>query len=111
MGANPKIQWVHKESPQPKLTRLLYGILIDKLQTSSYSLLSITLEYLISVGVRLLIFMIFSTQYALIPYHTFINFMINFQPIRLFHTVCFPFTYFLLFFPSKCSYYTREVSL
>ena len=32
-----------------------------------------TLDYLISVGVCLLIFPRFSTQHALIPYHTFIN--------------------------------------
>ena len=33
-----------------------------------------TLEYLINVGVRLLIFWQFSTHYALIPYPTFINY-------------------------------------
>ena len=57
-----------------------------------------TLEYPISIGVRLLIFPKFSTQHALIPYHTFINFNINFQPIRLFHTVCFSYSIFFAYF-------------
>ena len=34
---------------------------------------SCTLDYQISMGVHLLIFFRFSTQHALIPYHTFIN--------------------------------------
>ena len=57
-----------------------------------------TLEYPISVGVRLLIFPKFSTQHALIPYHTFINFIKNFQPIRLFHIVCFSYSIFFAYF-------------
>ena len=44
-----------------------------------------TLEYLIIVGVRLLIFWQFSSHYALIPYPTFINFGRNVHPIWLFH--------------------------
>ena len=55
-----------------------------------------TLEYPISMGVRLLIFPKFSTQHALIPYHTFINFMKKFQPKCLFHIVCF---FCIIFFP------------
>ena len=39
-----------------------------------------TLEYLIIVGVRLLIFWQFSSHYALIPYPTFINFAPNGHP-------------------------------
>ena len=50
------------------------------------------------MGVCLLIFPKFSTQHALIPYHTFINFNINFQPIRLFHTVCFSYVTFFAYF-------------
>ena len=42
---------------------------------------AITLEYLIIVGVRLLIFWQFSSHYALIPYPTFINFAPNVHPI------------------------------
>ena len=57
-----------------------------------------TLEYPISVGVCLLIFPKFSTQHALIPYHTFINFMKNFQPIRLIHIVCFSYSIFFAYF-------------
>ena len=45
----------------------------------------ITLDYLIIVGVRLLIFRQFSSHYALIPYPTFINFGRNVHPIWLFH--------------------------
>ena len=57
-----------------------------------------TLDYPISVGVRLLIFPKFSTQHTFIPYHTFINFNINFQPIRLFHTVYFSYGTFFAYF-------------
>ena len=39
------------------------------------------------MGVRLLIFTNFSTQHALIPYHTFIDFKANIHPIRLFYTI------------------------
>ena len=66
-----------------------------------------TLEYPISVGVRLLIFQKFSTQHALIPYHTFINFMKKFQPIRLFHIVWFSYS---IFFPWRCRIITQIVS-
>ena len=38
-----------------------------------------TLEYLINVGVRLLIFELNSTQLVLIPYHTFTSFGKIFQ--------------------------------
>ena len=44
-----------------------------------------SLEYLINVGVRLLIFWQFSSYYVLIPYPTFINSGRNVYPIRLFH--------------------------
>ena len=63
-----------------------------------FELQKCTLEYPISVGVCLLIFPKFSTQHTLIPYHTFINFNINFQPIRLFHTVCFSYGTFFAYF-------------
>ena len=44
-----------------------------------------TLDSLLSVGVCLLIFWKNSTQYALIPYHTFINFTQTILPIQLFY--------------------------
>ena len=59
------------------------------------------------MGVRLLIFPKFSTQHALIPYHTFINFMKKFQPIRLFHIVWFSYS---IFFPWRCRIITQIVS-
>ena len=59
------------------------------------------------MGVRLLIFPKFSTQHALIPYHTFINFMKKLQPIRLFHIVCFSYSIFL---PWRCRIITQIVS-
>ena len=50
------------------------------------------------MGICLLIFLKISTQYVLIPYHMFINFIKNFQPIRLFHIVCFSYTIFFAYF-------------
>ena len=74
-------------------------------------MLKTTLEYPISMGVRLLIFPKFSTQHALIPYHTFINFIKNLQPIRLFHIECFSYTiFFCIFFPWRCRIITQIVS-
>ena len=44
-----------------------------------------TLEYLINVGVRLLIFWQISSHYALIPYPTFIDFIKKVHPVSLFY--------------------------
>ena len=66
--------WFQKYKP-PKFKE-------QKINPSKYFL---TLDYLIIVGVRLLIFQQFSSHYALIPYPTFINFGRNVHPIWLFH--------------------------
>ena len=44
-----------------------------------------TLEYLINVGVRLLIFWQISSHYVLIPYPTFIDFIKKVHPVSLFY--------------------------
>ena len=53
---------------------------LHTISKASFTFLT-TLEYLIIVGVRLLIFWQFSSHYALIPYPTFINFAPNVHPI------------------------------
>ena len=47
---------------------------------------SLTLKYLINVGVRLLFFCQFSSHYALISYHAFIKYGPNFHPTCLLHS-------------------------
>ena len=54
-----------------------------------------TLHYLINVGVRLSIFHKNFTLYALIPYHTFINFMKTCLPVLLIHISKFIFSKWL----------------